>query len=615
MPNPLSRTLGAYAADARAAATSAPVEVLLGLLVSVTFSVWLRDSPDGETWWVRVAAAVAIALPLVFAASVLRARGVISSMARWAATSVVLGACAAFGAWWMDPDRSAHVWRWIMLADAAALALGMTAGLPWRERDRLRSWSFAWRLAERLVGVVLYSLALYGILAGACGAVVNLFDLKAPEHLFGDLAGAVFFAVAPWIFVGGIHRVIAAPSEPGVPLAVSRLGRWLYAPVLVIYLLILYAYALKVLATGELPKNLVSPLVIAAGMIGFVCAVLLEPVHGDEEHRGLALLVRWMPALLLPLLPLAFWAVLERLGQYGWTEFRYLRVAVLVVLSILAVLGTLRLVRRGPPLMSTIPMVMAAALLIAAIGPWGALAVSRRDQTARLRTALADARIDPRRLPGDTVTLDSALYQRIEGSTRYLLEAHGRRALMAVVPALPDSVNPWQVARTLGLRRGCGRDAAWHAAAIQWRGGIPGVMGGVIVPVSAEDGQATRIEAQGTAYRLTLAGERFAVEGRGWRAEASLARIRQQAMATRTKECDAWMGPGPELPSSTALMPLADARGRVRAQLLLETITVGGPRMAAGTMSVGDTATVVNRTPPTPGTVVRQLRGYMILPQ
>ncbi len=616
MPNPLSRTLRAYAADARAAATSAPVEVLLGLVLSVTFSIALRDSADGETWWVRVAAAVVIALPLVFAASVLRARGVISATSRWAMTAAVLCVCAAFGALWMDPDRSAHAWRWIMLANAAALALAITAGLPWRERDRRRSWSFAWRLAERLVGVVLYSVALYAILAGACGAVVNLFDLKAPEHLFGDLAGVVFFAVAPWIFVGGIHRLIAPPADAGVPLAVSRLGRWLYAPVLVIYLLILYAYALKVLATGELPKNLVSPLVIAAGMIGFVGAVLLEPVHGDEEHRGLALLVRWVPALLLPLLPLAFWAVLERLGQYGWTEFRYLRVAVLVVLSVLAVLGTLRLLRRGPPLMSTIPIVMATALVLAAIGPWGALAVSKRNQTARLRSALAEARIDPRRLPVDTVTLDSALYQRVEGSTRYLLEAHGRQALMAVVPALPDSVNPWQVARTLGLRRGCGRDEAWHAAPIRWEGGIPGVMGGVIVPVSAEDGLATQIEAQGTAYRLTLAGERFAVEGGGWRAAVSLAGVRHQAMARRTSDCDAWMGPQAELPSSVALVPVADARGQVRAQLLMETITVGGPRMNEGMAEVGITPTVVvGRTPPTPGTVVRQLRGYMILPR
>jgi cytochrome bd-type quinol oxidase subunit 2 len=612
MPNPLSRTLRAYAVDARAAATSAPVEVALGLLLAITLSTEVRSGAFKEDDWARLAGSAVLAFPLVFSASVLRARGVIPSAVRWAATAGVLTACAAFGLLWFDTDRSAHGWRWFMLAAAAALVLGITSGIPRRGRDRRRSWAFAWRLAERLVGVALYSVALYGILAGAFAAVVNLFDLKQPQHLFTDLAGAVFFGVAPWIFVGGIHRLIAPPPD-GVPVAVGRLGRWLYAPVLVIYLAILYAYALKVLATGELPKNLVSPLVIAAGMIGFVGAVLLEPVHGDDEHRGLSQLIRWMPALLLPLLPLAFWAVLERLGQHGWTEFRYLRVAILVVLAVLAVLGTVRLARRGPPLMSTIPVVLAAVLLLAAIGPWGALAVSRRDQTARLRAALAEAKVDPRRIPGDTVTLDSLLYARIDGGARYLLEAHGRRALTAVVPRLPKDASPWQMGRELGFRRGCGRDEAWHATAVQWRGGIPGVMGGVMVPVSADDGQATSVDLQGTAHRVMLAGERFSVAGAGWRAEASLAGLRRQAVAARKGDCDGWMRPPPELPPSAAVVPLPDAAGRVRGQLLLQSITVGGPRLADGTAQVGDTAAVVERTPPTPGTAVRQVRGYLVV--
>ena len=48
---------------------------------------------------------------------------------------------------------------------------------------------------------------------------------------------------------------------------------------------------------------------------------------------------------------------------------------------------------------------------------------------------------------------------------------------------------------------------------------------------------------------------------------------------------------------------------------LMENITVGGPRMTDGSAEVGITPTVVvDRTPPTPGTVVRQLRGYLDLP-
>ena len=86
---------------------------------------------------------------------------------------------------------------------------------------------------------------------------------------------------------------------------------------------------------------------------------------------------------------------------------------------------------------------------------------------------------------------------------------------MPVVPALPDSVNPWQAARVLGFRRGCRRDEAWHTASVPWQGGVGGVMGGVIVPVSAEDGQATRAQAQGSAYRLTLAASGWRWKGRG----------------------------------------------------------------------------------------------------
>lgn len=576
MPNPLSRTLRAYAADARAAATSAPVEVALGVLLAVSLSVQVRSKAFDETEWVRLAGPVVLAFPLVFAASVLRAREVISARVRWMAAAAVLAACAAFGLLWFDPERSAHGWRWFMLADAAALALAMTSGVPRAERDRRRSWSFAWRLAERLVGVSLYSLALYLILAGAFAAVVNLFDLKRPSHLYTDLAGAVFFGVAPWIFVGGIRRLVAPPPD-GVPVAVSRLGRWLYAPVLVIYLAILYAYALKVLATGELPKNLVSPLVIAAGMIGFVGATLLEPVHDDEEHRGLSLLVRWMPALLVPLLPLAFWAVLERLGQYGWTEFRYLRVAILVVLSVLAVLGTVRLARRRPPLMSTIPVVMCAALLVAATGPWGALAVSKRDQSARLRAALAGARIDPRRLPSNTAVVDSTLYDRIDGTARYLMEAHGRRALQAVIPALPDSVHPtWYLAEKLGLRRGCDPASRHVRGSVSWEGGVPGLMGGILLREQLEDGKWRELKVGTMRVMAAIQRNRVVLVAPAWRAEASLDRLRAH-VAGAAVDCRDWVAaPAAGLPAGMARIDIPDATGTVRAQYVVEDFSVDG---------------------------------------
>lgn len=567
MTSPLTRTLRAYAADARSAFSAAPVEVALGVLLAVALSVEVRSKGFTEKEFARLAASVALALPLVFALSVLRARGVVSAAVRWGGTTAVLAACAAFGAAALHDDRSASWWRWMLLAAAAVMLLVLTAAFPRRVRDRRQEWAFAWRVVVRLVGIGLYSVALFGMLAGAVAAVVSLFDLSKPDHLYTDLAGAVFFAFAPWIFVGGIHR-LSAPAPEGVPEPVSRLGRWLYAPVLVVYLLILYAYAARVLVTGELPRNLVSPLVIAAGLIGLVGAVLLEPVHADEEHRGLSMLVRAVPALLLPLVPLAAWALLARLGEYGWTEFRYVRLAAVGAIGVLAVLGTIRLVRRRPPLLTSVPAVFAAVLLLSALGPWSAPAVSRRDQTARLRAAFRDARVDPRRLPADTVTVDSALYARINSGAAYLTEAHGIGALREVIPTLPDSTRAtWRIAETLGIRGGC-RPSRPMFATVAWDGGAAGVMGGTVQQVSLHGVDTIAVRMGSATLRLWLQGQVVGVDAGGWRASADLAPLRRAVESGQECEPEARAN----FPAADALLPLRDASGAVRGQLLVTSV-------------------------------------------
>lgn len=600
MSNPLTRTLRAYAADARAAFRSAPVEVALGVFLAVLLSIQVRSDGFTDDEFARVAASVALAFPLVLSLSVLAARGVIGAAARWVGTLAVLAACAAFGLWWMREGRDADGWRWALLASAAVLLLGMTPGIPWRTRDRRGGWAFGWRLALRVVGIGLYAVALFVVLAGAVNAVVSLFELRRPEHLYADLAGFVFFAFAPWIFVGGIER-FSAPAPAGVPEGVSRLGRWLYAPVLVIYLAILYAYGLKVVATGELPLNRFSPLVIAAGVLGLLGAVFLEPVHEDDEHRGVSMLVRAMPALLLPLVPLALWALGARLGEYGWTEFRYARLAVVMAIGILAVLGTARLARRRRPLQGTIPAVFAAVLLASALGPWSATAVSRRDQTARLRAELRRANVDPRRLPADSVVVDSAAYERIGSIARYLVNAHGVDALRAVIAALPDSTRgAWDLPERLGLRRGC-RPSDEVNGYLAWGDGVPGLIGGRLVQLEVTETDPGR-EAQVTPrLRAVLANDRLRVRADGWSAEADLSPLARR-MYARPDACGPMQARVFDYPlqPAEALVPLVDASGAVRGQVLLTRVSIAGPDSRG-------------RSVQEPGIHVRQVNGFLVL--
>ncbi|HEX5520692.1 MAG TPA: DUF4153 domain-containing protein, partial [Longimicrobiaceae bacterium] len=533
----LPKTLRTYLNEARSAFAYAPIEVVLGVLLAVTFSIAVRQR-GGDEWWAYVGVGVVLALPLVFGLSVLRARRAVAANLSWVASAIVLASVAAYAAWIFDPDLEAEMWRAASLTAAAVLTISLVpvVGRGEREGVRRRVWAFAIELLLRVAGVLIYAGLLFAALAGAVAAVSTLFELKTPDHLYADLAGLVFFALVPWVVAGGVPALAAAgEAEPdGTDAAAGRtamraaslLGRFLYVPVLGVYLLILYAYTIKVLATGELPKNLLSPIILFAGLAGFLGGVLLEPLRRDAERRGVARLVRAFPLLLLPLLPLAVWAVGVRLAQYGWTEFRYLRFAVLLALVLLAVAGTVRLLRRRAPLLVAVPAVLAAVLLLSAVGPWSAPAVSRRDQQARLRSGLAEAgllgadgRLDA--LPDSTAparVVPKALYDRISGSATYLYRAHGPGALAPIVPEVKRFDNGWALVRGLRLEAGCEPEQVQYAtAALPDTAGIPDLPVGTLYRLNAfgrDERRAAPLapeQARGGAVRMQVRGAALVV--------------------------------------------------------------------------------------------------------
>jgi hypothetical protein len=581
-------TLRAYARDARDAFAHAPVEVLMGVALAVTFSFAVRD--EGSDWWIRIFVAAVIALPLVFAASVLRARGVLSAAARWGATALALAAAGAYAVWLFDPELESEEWRAAALAAAAWLAL-LLAPYPGAEADRRRrTWRFDALLLARILGVGLYGAALFAAMAGAVAAVTSLFELRTPAHLYEDLAGAIFFALVPLVVAGGLPVLVAEATESAPLRAVRLAGRYLYAVVLLVYLAILFAYTIKVAATGDLPKNLLSPIVLFAGLAGLLGGLFLEPLQDDPESRGVARLVRFFPALLLPLLPLPIWAVGIRQDQYGWTEFRYLRLLVLCAMAVLAVWGTVRLARRRPPLLSPIPAVLAAALFLGVVGPWSAQAVSRRDQSARLRGALAEAGmtrggrlVRPLLAPGQTspkpTTLPAGQYASISGALSYLYDAHGAevasRALGANVGVYD---NGWQAVAALAINAGCRREAAEMYFGSLPAGTPIATTGGTVFLVSTDNRTRGRKHASRTTT-LAIEGSTITFNRGGaapWSARADVAPLARTLAATAAAECQ---GPirNVVINPETARVPLLDAQRRPRGELVVTSVTYGRP--------------------------------------
>jgi hypothetical protein len=432
----IATTIRGYLSDAARAFTRAPVEVALALMSAIAFS-YAVENPSALQAALHVAVATGVAACAAWSATLLHGMGAISQRTRW----IIALAGGAFAAGYLlltdDLHYGAEVWRAFMLIGAALLFTVSAPALPPLAADpNLRLRRINARVLLRAAGIILYGLALFGGLALALAAIDNLFELKLEGEIYGHVFIWIMLVLVPWVIVGGIDEYVRPLAEQSdVARVVHRLVTYLVPLLVAIYFLILYVYVVRIAVTGELPRNLVSPMVIAAGLLSLLSLILFAP---DADPHSAGRWLRYTPLAYLPLVPLGFWALITRFQDYGWTEFRMLRMVALLAVFALAVVMAARVVRKRSFPLRVIPLVLASALLWPAVGPWSALAVSRRDQQSRLTAALVEAKVEPGAapVPGDTTSrrVSQKLYDRIVSGSSYLSSHFGMAAVRNAVP-------------------------------------------------------------------------------------------------------------------------------------------------------------------------------------
>ena len=433
----IKSTARAYVRDAVTAFDRAPAEVALAVFTATLMSYSIEGNHRFEAW-VQIAVGAYIAFAIAWCATLLNAMQAISWRQRWAVTVGGAVVAALYLLLVETAELESEGWRAMMLvASVTLLVLAAPAWVRSSDPPSLRLRRINGRFALRVIGIGLYGLALFAGLALALGAINKLFELKLESEIYGHTFGWIMLVLVPWVIVGGLDSYFRPlDEESDVARVVHRLTAFLVPPLLVLYYLILFVYAIRIGITGELPKNLVSPMVIAAGLLTALAAVLFDPLPDDTRAGQRAL--RYAPALFIPLVPLGLWALGARIGEYGWTEFRLMRVLLLVLLLVLAVLATLQLVRRRAFSLRAIPIILALPVLFAAVGPWSVFRIARHDQEARLTAALREAGV-LQRAAADTArkAVPIELYQRINSLGTYIESHFGKDALNKVVRGMP----------------------------------------------------------------------------------------------------------------------------------------------------------------------------------
>lgn len=258
----------------------------------------------------------------------------------------------------------------------------------YRPGEEEEYWHYAASLAFGFAIAVSWAFALFAGISAAFAGIDYLLAVKIPAEAYLRL----------WIvmagFVGVAIFLAAVPADLGEarnPAPQSKLLdgfiRFILVPLVVLYLLILYIYAGKIILQGSWPKGGVAGFILGFSGVGIVAYQLTYGFAGTVTATFQARFRKYFFPCVLPLTVLLLLSVWRRISEYGVTETRYFGVTAALWL---AGVSLYYIFSRKKDL-RVVPASICLVLLLASFGPWGALSLSERSQVARLKELLEQA--------------------------------------------------------------------------------------------------------------------------------------------------------------------------------------------------------------------------------
>lgn len=387
-----------------------PLQVITAIAATIAWCIFVDTDKRIEEQLILFIAVCNLALTLLLAADLYAEANQLTSVKKWGLRLLAVSICIGLYAVLKPSFYLADVYRIGLLAFAFHL---LVAFAPFIDKGRINGfWQYNKSLFLRFLTSGLYAAVLFAGLAVALLAIDGLFNVKVQWQTYMRLFAVVTAGFMTIFFLAGIPgNFVELDKEETYPKGLKIFTQYVLIPLMTIYLLILLVYEAKIMLNWELPKGLVSTLILGYAIFGILSLLLIHPIKEKEGNGWMKLFSRFFYIMMIPLVVLLLLAVWKRVGNYGITESRY----ILVILAVWLTLITIYFLLSKKQNIKLIPVSLCVLALLATYGPQSAFSVAEFSQVARLKRLMKSA--------------DKNDVKQREDVIDYLVDRHGLTAL------------------------------------------------------------------------------------------------------------------------------------------------------------------------------------------
>ena len=221
----------------------------------------------------------------------------------------------------LEDSNSYHYEVWVAhTAVIFSLLLSLFFLSFFKEKDNIASWNFTMNILVNLFICHFIGEVMWGGFSLLLSSFNFLFHIDFDSKWYMVIGVLTGLLLSSWLFLGripnGENKHDRTPVDSGFLNAVMR---FLFLPLVGLYTIVLYIYAIQILVKWELPNGWVSWLVVAS-MVGLIIIEFgLYPVRKAQERKADNLIARYLPIAILPLLLLMTVGIIRRFNDYGIT--------------------------------------------------------------------------------------------------------------------------------------------------------------------------------------------------------------------------------------------------------------------------------------------------------